>query len=70
MPRLVGIDIPNDKRIIISLTYVHGIGATSAASICEVLDIEPSKRAHDLTEDELSRIAAYIKRTRRLPGWL
>ncbi len=70
MPRLVGVDIPNDKRIIIALTYIYGVGLTSATSICEVLDIEPSKRAHDLTEDELSRIASYIDKNFIVEGEL
>jgi small subunit ribosomal protein S13 len=70
MPRLVGVDIPNDKRIVISLTYIYGVGRTSAEAICDVLDIEPDKRAHELTEDELSRIAAYIDKNFIIEGEL
>lgn len=70
MPRLVGVDIPNDKRIVISLTYIYGVGRTSAGAICNVLDIEPDKRAHELTEDELSRIAAYIDKNFIIEGEL
>ena len=70
MPRLVGVDIPGDKRTIIALTYIHGIGRTSAAAICDVLSIEPGKRANDLTEDELSRIASYVDRNFIVEGEL
>ena len=70
MPRLVGVDIPNDKRIVIALTYIYGVGRTSAEAICSVLDIEQDKRAHELTEDELSRIAAYIDKNFIIEGEL
>jgi len=70
MPRLVGIDIPGDKRTVISLTYVYGIGSTSAEQICAVLDVDPDKRAHELTEDELSRIAAYVDKNFVVEGEL
>jgi len=60
MPRLVGVDIPGDKRTIIALTYVYGIGPTSARQICEMLGVEEGKRAQELTDDELSRVASYI----------
>jgi small subunit ribosomal protein S13 len=70
MPRLVGVDIPNDKRIVIALTYIYGVGRTSAEAICDVLDVEQDKRAHELTEDELSRIAAYIDKNFIIEGEL
>ncbi|KPK62003.1 MAG: 30S ribosomal protein S13 [Planctomycetes bacterium SM23_32] len=70
MPRLVGVDIPADRRIAIALTSIYGIGRTSAQSICEVLDVDSNKRAHELTEDELSRIAAYIDKNFIIEGEL
>jgi small subunit ribosomal protein S13 len=70
MPRVVGVDIPNDKRTVIALTYIHGIGNTSAEGICEILAIDPDKRAHELTEDELSRIASYIDKNFVIEGEL
>ena len=70
MPRLVGVDIPGDKKVTISLAYVYGVGATSARVICDVLDIDPQKKAHELTEDELSRIAAYIEKNFIVEGEL
>jgi small subunit ribosomal protein S13 len=70
MPRVVGVDIPNDKRTVIALTYIFGIGRTSSEGICEILDINPDKRAHELTEDELSRIASYIDKNFIIEGEL
>ncbi len=70
MPRVAGVDIPSEKRIVISLTYVYGIGRTSAEQICDVLSIEESKRAHELSEDELSRIGAYVDKNFAIEGEL
>ena len=70
MPRVVGVDIPNDKQTVIALTYIYGIGRTSAVGICEILDIAPEKRAHELTEDELSRVASYIDKNFIIDGEL
>ncbi|MCD6415161.1 MAG: 30S ribosomal protein S13 [Planctomycetes bacterium] len=70
MPRVVGVDIPADKRTVIALTYIYGIGRTSAESVCAVLGIEPDKRAHQLSEDELSRIAAYVDKNFIIEGEL
>ncbi len=60
MPRISGVDIPNDKPTVISLQYIYGIGDRSARRICESLGLDPAKRAKDLTEDELSRIAGVL----------
>jgi small subunit ribosomal protein S13 len=57
MPRILGVDIPNDKRTIISLNYIYGIGPYLAAQLCERTSISPDKRARDLTEDELAKLA-------------
>ena len=55
MARIAGVDIPN-KQTIIALTYIYGIGRSSAAEICEKAKIDPRKMANDLTQDELARI--------------
>jgi len=60
MPRIFGVDIPNDKPVRVSLTYLHGIGPTSAAKIVESAGLDPAKRAKDLTDDEIGRIASII----------
>lgn len=57
MPRILGVDIPNDKRAEISLRYIYGIGPFLAKKLCEEAAIDPGKRARDLTEDELAKIA-------------
>jgi small subunit ribosomal protein S13 len=67
---LVGVDIPGDKRVVIALTYIYGIGRTSAAAICDVLSVDPNKRAHELSEDDLSRIASYVDRNFIIEGEL
>jgi len=60
MPRIVGVDIPNDKSIWISLTYVYGIGRHTSEMILKEAKIEQSTKASKLTEDELSRITQII----------
>jgi small subunit ribosomal protein S13 len=60
MPRLVGVDIPNDKRILISLTYVFGIGRYTSAQILNKAGIDGSTRTRDISEDELSRLSTAI----------
>ncbi len=53
MARIKGVDIPNNKHICISLTYIYGIGRSLAKTICENAKVEPTKKAGDLTQDEL-----------------
>ncbi len=62
MPRLLGVDIPTDKQIQYSLTYLYGIGLHSAREVCEKLNIDPTRAASDLHEDEVGRIAALLER--------
>ena len=56
MPRIVGVDIPNDKRVVIALTYVHGIGPHLSVEILKQAGIDENARAKDLTEDEIARL--------------
>ena len=56
MARIAGVNIPTGKRVVIALTYIHGIGRTSAVTICEKNDIPAERRVFDLTDDELGRI--------------
>ena len=60
MPRVAGVDIPNDKATLISLQYIYGIGPTFAGKICKKTGIEPTIKAKDLTEEELSKIASVL----------
>lgn len=60
MARLVGVDLPRDKRIEVGLTYIYGIGPTTAKQIIAATGVDPSTRVKDLTEDELSKLRDYI----------
>jgi len=64
MPRIVGVDIPKEKRIEIALTYIHGIGLTTSQKILEKVSIDVSKRAKDLSDQEVASIASQIAKDR------
>lgn len=70
MPRIAGIDIPNEKRAIIALQYIHGIGSNVAKKIIDATGINPNTRAKDLTEDEAKRIAVEIEQKYTVEGAL
>jgi small subunit ribosomal protein S13 len=61
MPRVAGVDIPNEKRVDVALTRIYGIGPHSATRILQTTRIDPSLRAGKLSEDEVSRIAGVIE---------
>jgi len=61
MPRVIGIDIPGNKRLVISLTYLFGIGRTLAEEVIEKLGLDPNMRAHNLTEEEISKLNAILQ---------
>ena len=60
MPRILGVDIPNDKRTVISLRYIYGIGPFLAQQLCDRTGISPEKRARDLSEDELAKLTTLL----------
>ena len=62
MPRLLGVDIPNDKQVQYSLTYLYGLGLHSSREVCDKLGIDPTRVAKELGEDELGQIAALLER--------
>ncbi len=62
MPRLLGVDIPNDKTTVVSLTYLYGVGAKTARDLCHKAGIEPTLKARELADDELGRLAALLER--------
>lgn len=70
MPRIVGIDIPKEKKIYVSLGYIYGIGQSTATRILKQAGISPDVRAKDLTDDEVSRITAIIQKEYRTEGVL
>lgn len=61
MPRVIGTDIPDNKRLIISLTYIYGIGPFRAQEIVEKLKLNPDMRARELTEDDIARINTLLQ---------
>ena len=61
MARLVGVDLPRDKRIEVGLTYIYGIGLTTSKKILAETGVNPDTRVNDLTEDELSKLRDYIQ---------
>ena len=62
MPRILGIDLPKEKRIDISLTYLYGIGRVLSGRLLKEVNIEPSKRAKDLSEEEVARITNALQK--------
>ena len=68
MPRIVGVDVPPDKRVETALTYVHGIGQSSAKAILAQTAIDPDRRMRDLTEDELAQLREIIDREYIIEG--
>ena len=68
MPRLMGVDIPNDKQIQYSLTYLYGVGLNVSREVCEKLGIEPTRPASDIKEEDLGRIAALLERDYTVEG--
>jgi small subunit ribosomal protein S13 len=70
MPRIVGVDIPANKPVLYALRYIHGIGPASSKSICEEADLDPAKRARDLTDEDLSHINSLIEKNYVVEGQL
>lgn len=68
MPRLLGVDIPNDKKVSVSLTYLYGVGPHVAREACVKTKIDPDKPARDLDEDELSRLSTLLERDYTVEG--
>jgi small subunit ribosomal protein S13 len=68
MARIAGVDIPREKRLEISLTYIYGIGRTRSREITEALSIDPDTRVRDLTDDEVARIRNHIEATLKVEG--
>ncbi|MGC8480190.1 MAG: 30S ribosomal protein S13 [Acidimicrobiales bacterium] len=68
MARISGVDIPREKRLEISLTYIFGIGLTTAQQICRETEVDPNTRVKDLTDDEVARLRVYIDQNLRVEG--
>jgi small subunit ribosomal protein S13 len=70
MPRLLGVDLPGDRPAHIALRYLHGVGPTLALRLCEQAHIDPCRRAGELSEDDISRLAAILARDHLVEGAL
>ena len=68
MARIAGVDLPRNKRVDIALTYIYGIGRSIASQMVDVLQIAPSTRVQDLTEDEISRLRDKINQDYKVEG--
>ena len=68
MARIAGVDLPREKRIEIGLTYIYGIGRTSATRILEAANVDPNTRVRDITDEEVKRISAIIDETQTVEG--
>jgi small subunit ribosomal protein S13 len=70
MPRLLGVDIPSEKPLHISLRYLYGIGPTLAIRLCQQANLDPQRKAKELSDDDISRLAAIIDREYTVEGQL
>ncbi|MBM3597854.1 MAG: 30S ribosomal protein S13 [Alphaproteobacteria bacterium] len=68
MARIAGVNIPTQKRVMIALTYIHGIGQSRAKEICQKVGVPSERRVHQLTDDEVLRIRETIDRDYRVEG--
>ena len=68
MARISGVDLPNDKRVVIGLTYIYGIGNTTAEQIITATGVDPDTRCRDLTEDDVKKLSDYITNNIEVEG--
>lgn len=68
MARISGVDLPNDKRVEIGLTYIYGIGRTTATKIIEATGVNPDTRCRDLTEEDVRKLSDYITHNLTVEG--
>lgn len=68
MARIAGVDIPRDKRVEVSLTYIYGIGRATSRNLLQQTNINPDTRVRDLTEDEVSRLRDAIEKNLKVEG--
>jgi small subunit ribosomal protein S13 len=66
--RIAGVDIPREKRVVISLTYIFGIGPTSARQVLATAGVDEDRRVRDLTEDEVNRLRELVERRYKVEG--
>ena len=68
MARIAGVNLPNQKRLEIGLTYIYGIGLSTAQKICSTLELDPNEKVKDLTDDEVNKLRGYIDSDLQVEG--
>ena len=68
MARIAGVNLPNQKRLEIGLTYIYGVGRTTALRVCSELDLSPDTKVRDLTDEETTRLQRYIDSNLQVEG--
>jgi small subunit ribosomal protein S13 len=68
MARIAGVDIPREKRLEVSLTYIYGVGRSVARSVCEASKISPDTRVRDLTDEEVAKLRTFIDQNLKVEG--
>jgi small subunit ribosomal protein S13 len=68
MARIAGVNLPNQKRLEIGLTYIYGIGQSTAQKVCAALDLDPDQKIKDLTDDEVVKLRGYIDANLEVEG--
>jgi small subunit ribosomal protein S13 len=68
MARIAGVDIPREKRVVIALTYIYGVGRTRAEQTLAATEVDPDTRVRDLTDDEVARLRSHIENAFRVEG--
>jgi len=68
MARIAGVDIPRDKRVVIALTYIFGVGPTIAQQVCAACGVDENTRVKDLTESEVNKLRTYIDQNVTVEG--
>ena len=68
MPRVLGVDIPKEKRIEVSLTYLYGVGRTTSRRVLASTGLDPNKRAKDLTDEEIARLTQAVQSSTKTEG--
>ena len=68
MARIAGVDIPREKRAVVSLTYIYGIGSTLASHVCEATGINEETRVKDLTDEEVAKLRSYVEGEMHVEG--
>jgi small subunit ribosomal protein S13 len=68
MARIAGVDIPREKRVVIALTYIYGVGRTRAEQTLAATEVDPDTRVRDLTDEEVARLRSHIENAFRVEG--